>query len=149
MKNAHPKPLSATLVKVRNKYRQALAAAEQARAKTRPAGEVFVDYWIGRLKFGVGYIDCIEAVHQAATADSGLAEARDAVNTEFGDTEVVESRKAEVAKAWNKALEISRTMLEDYASVAVDQSDRGAIATMAEYIYRPLKKKVHEAEAMP
>jgi len=149
MKNAHPKPLSATLVKVRNKYRQALAAAEQARAKTRPAGEVFVDYWIGRLKFGVGYIDCIEAVHQAATAESGLAEARDAVNTEFGDTEVVESRKAEVAKAWNKALEISRTMLEDYASVAVDQSDRGAVAVMAEFIYRPLKKKVQEAEAMP
>jgi hypothetical protein len=32
--------------------------------------------------------------------------------------------------------------MESYARVAVDQSDRGAIATMAEYVYRPLKAKV-------
>lgn len=34
--------------------------------------------------------------------------------------------------------------LEAYARVARDQSDRGAIATMDEYAYRPLKAKVAE-----
>jgi hypothetical protein len=34
--------------------------------------------------------------------------------------------------------------IETLASVAKNQSDRGAIATMAEYIYRPLKRKAEE-----
>ena len=40
------------------------------------------------------------------------------------------------------ALKNARAALEAYARVAVDQSDRGAIAIMAEYVYRPLKEKV-------
>jgi hypothetical protein len=40
------------------------------------------------------------------------------------------------------ALASARRALEAYARVARDQSDRGAIATMAEYVYRPLRDKV-------
>jgi len=36
--------------------------------------------------------------------------------------------------------------LEAYARVARDQSDRGALATMAEYVYRPLQDKVAALE---
>jgi hypothetical protein len=34
--------------------------------------------------------------------------------------------------------------IETFAKVAKNQSDRGAIATMAEYVYRPLKRKLEE-----
>ena len=36
---------------------------------------------------------------------------------------------------------------EAYAQVARDRSDYGAIATMAEYVYRPLKDKVSNLSA--
>lgn len=39
-----------------------------------------------------------------------------------------------------------RAATEAYARVARDQSDRGAIATMAEYAYRPLKTKVESLD---
>jgi hypothetical protein len=47
------------------------------------------------------------------------------------------------------ALKQVRTALEAYARVAGDQSDRGAIATMAEYVYRPLKDKVAQLQKKP
>jgi len=47
------------------------------------------------------------------------------------------------------ALEQARTGLEAYARVAGDQSDRGAIATMTEYVYRPLKDKVAQLRQKP
>ncbi len=40
------------------------------------------------------------------------------------------------------ALTTARQALEAYAGVVRDQSDRGAIAVMNEYVYRPLKEKV-------
>ena len=33
-------------------------------------GDVLLDYWIGRLEFGVGYLEMIFAVRQAAIAES-------------------------------------------------------------------------------
>jgi hypothetical protein len=42
------------------------------------------------------------------------------------------------------ALSDVRQALEAYARVARDQSDRGAIATLNEFAYRPLKEKVVE-----
>jgi hypothetical protein len=82
-----------------------------------------VRYWIGRLEFGVGYLDAIALLHQAATAERQ----KDARGT--------------LRHAQN-ALRCVQAAIEAYARVARDQSDRGAIATMAEYVYRPLKTKV-------
>jgi hypothetical protein len=42
----------------------------------------------------------------------------------------------------------ARGAIESYARVARDQSDRGAIATLAEYVYRPLKRKLAELESL-
>ena len=54
-----------------------------------------------------------------------------------------EGKHAEAAATMQKAVEISRSMLESYARVAQDRSDVGSIATMSEYVYRPLKAKLH------
>ena len=39
------------------------------------------------------------------------------------------------------ALDQARAALDAYARIAQDQSDRGAIATMSEYVYRPLRAR--------
>ena len=118
-----PQPMSDELIADRNGYQQALDAAYRARAKAQPSGQSYVDYWIGRLKFGVGYLDMIAAVRSAAIAEA--------------DGKAVEAiQQAEIALA------TACQALEAYAGIARDQSDRGAIAVMNEYVYRPLQEKV-------
>lgn len=123
-------PMPAELIEDRAGYQRALDAARRAQAKSSPAGRSYVDYWVGRLEFGVGYLDTIEAVREAALAEE-------------------ENRLSEALQHAEQALSSARTALEAYARVARDQSDRGAIATMAEYVYRPLKAKTEELKAAP
>ena len=88
-------------------------------------GDVLLDYWIGRLEFGVGYQEMIFAGRQAAKAESN----------------------EEPAKAIHHAkiaLEFAYHTLTSYANVAQDRSDLGSIAMMNEYVYRPLKAKISE-----
>ena len=118
-----PQPMSDELVEDRQGYQRALEAACRAREKTQPSGRNYVDYWIGRLKFGVGYLDMISAVHRAAIAEA-------------------DRKAAEAVQQAEAALATARQALEAYAHVVRDQSDCGAIAVMNEYVYRPLKEKV-------
>lgn len=119
-----PHPLAAELAAVRCRYQRALATTRQALGKTKDdQGRRYVDYWIGRLEFGSGYLDMVEAVRRAAVAES-------------------EKKPAEALRQAETALSLARRALENYARVARDQSDRGTIATLAEYVYRPLKERV-------
>ena len=127
MKHWTPQDMPAKLLEARRGYQRALAAARRARAKSNARGYGYVDYWIGRLEFGVGYLETIEAVRAAASAE------------EAGRTDAA-SQHAQ------SALAKARGALEAYARVARDQSDRGAIATMAEYVYRPIRDKRNELE---
>ena len=118
-----PQLMSNELVEDRQGYQRALDAAYRAREKAQPSGQSYMDYWIGRLKFGIGYLDMIAAVRRAAIAEAD-GKHIDAI------------QNAEIA------LTTARQALEAYAGVVRDRSDRGAIAVMNEYVYRPLKKKV-------
>ena len=77
------------------------------------------------MEFGIGYFDCIEATRRAFSLKA-------------------EGKNAEAAEEIEHAVDISRSMLESYARVAQDRSDIGSIATMVEYVYRPLKAKAEE-----
>jgi hypothetical protein len=123
MQHWQAKPLSADLAADRRGYRRALEAARRALGKTRAAGRPYVDYWVGRLQFGIGYLDTVEAVRNAALAESA-------------------GKRADALRHAETALARARTALEAQARVARDRSDHGAIAVMAEYVYRPLKAKV-------
>ena len=118
-----PQPMSDELVTDRQGYQRALDAALRARDKAQPSRQSYVDYWIGRLKFGIGYLDMIAAVRRAAIAE-----------TDQQPTEAILQAEIALATAYQA--------LEAYADVVRDQSDRGAIAVMNEYVYRPLKDKV-------
>jgi hypothetical protein len=118
-----PQPVSDELVEDRQGYQRALDAAFRAREKAQPSGQDYVDYWIGRLRFGIGYLDMIAAVRRAAIAEA-------------------DQRPTEAIRQAKIALATACQALEAYANVVRDQSDRGAIAVMNEYVYRPLKDKV-------
>jgi len=118
-----PTPFSKELAEDRTTYRRALDAARRARMKTVPAGRPYVDYWIGRLEFGIGYLDTIEELHRAARAEA-------------------DKKSDETVRRANTALTTFRRAMEAYARVARDQSDRGTLATLAELAYRPLRDKI-------
>ncbi|MBM3475425.1 MAG: exo-alpha-sialidase [Armatimonadetes bacterium] len=123
MKHWAPGPLPPELVQDREQYREALAAAQRAKGKVKgKQGREYVDYWLGRLQFGVGYLDTIEQVRAAATAEAA-------------------GNREETVRCAQAAAETARRALEAYAGVARDRSDLGALATMNEYVWRPLRDK--------
>jgi hypothetical protein len=128
LKHYNPGPLPAELAETRLGYGRALEAARRALAKAAPGRQAYADYWVGRLEFGAGYLDAVELVRRAATADS-------------------ESKAKEARQHTEAALETARRAIDCYARVARDQSDRGAIAVLNEYVYRPLKAKSAELQA--
>ena len=85
----------------------------------------YIDYWIGRLDFGIAYLNCIESLRNAALADSA-------------------GKRGEALRHARAAVDHSREGTEAYAAIVQDQSDIGAIAVMNEHVYRPLKAKVAE-----
>ena len=118
-----PQPISDELIEDRQGYQRALDAARRAHEKTQLSGQNYVDYWIGRLQFGIRYLDMIGAVRRAAIAEA-------------------DGKPTEALRHSETALATARQALEAYADVVRDQSDRGAIAVMNEYVYRPLEEKV-------
>ncbi|RKU10282.1 hypothetical protein C6502_12080 [Candidatus Poribacteria bacterium] len=118
-----PQPMSDELVEDRQGYQRALDAAHRAREKVQPSGQSYIDYWIGRLRFGIGYLNMIAAVRRAAIAEA-------------------DGKPLDAIQNAETALATAREALEAYAEVVRDQSDRGAIAVMNEYVYRPLKEKI-------
>lgn len=126
LKNWKPGPMPADLAKDRRLYTEALESSERALRESDPRGRCdYVDYWVGRLKFAVGYFNAVDAIHRAATAEAA-----------HDNLKALEETKSAAADA--------RGALAAYALVARDQADRGAIAVMNEYVLRPLAQKVRE-----
>ena len=126
--------LSPELAQDREEFRQAQSRFKAAMDKSRPQGTAYAQYWVDRCEFAIGYIDTIESVLRAASLEQT---ARDA---EAKKEEASASKSfKEAAEQARVAFDSSQKMLETMARAAQDQSDRGALATMVEYIYRPLK----------
>jgi hypothetical protein len=109
----------AYLDQIRNGYQQALGDAEAAQAKSTPEGRKWVDFWVGRLKFAVGYVDTVEEVERASIAQSA-------------------KNHGEAVQDLFQAMETLRGAVDSYARVARNQSDRGAIAVVDEHGYHAL-----------
>ena len=113
-------PLSAELHDVRERYAAALARVGEAITVARPAGAPFARYHAERLRFAVGYLDAV-----AATREAGVAEAA--------------GRHDDALAGVSAALAHLTAAVQAYASVAADNSDRGAIASINEYCLRFLR----------
>jgi hypothetical protein len=137
-----PEPMPKELAEDRAAYRRALAAVRKVGEPSRPEGKTYVRYWIGRLEFAVKYFDAIEAVKRAATAEQAAKEAK-----AKGDAQKLRLSLAQAAEQAEAALAATVQAIEAFAGVSKDRADAGAIATMAEYVYRPLKRKAEGLRA--
>ncbi len=118
-------PMPQELAEAQCAYRRALAAARRASAKVTETGRAYVDYWLGRLRFGISYLDAVAACRLGAIAEA-------------------QGRMEEARAHARAALACATEALTAYARIARDQSDRGAIAVMNEYVIRPLRAKIEE-----
>jgi hypothetical protein len=62
--------VSAELKSVAPRYQAALDAARRAREKSTSGGRGYIEYWIGRLEFGIAYLRAIDSVRAAASAEA-------------------------------------------------------------------------------
>jgi hypothetical protein len=123
----------------REAYRRALRAVASVPEPRSDEGKAYLRYWLNRLEFAVAYFDAIELMKKAATVEKAAADAKQKNNQP--------EARAKLAEAARWAAEAQRTAfraIETFATVAKDQADRGAVATMAEYVDRPLKRKAEE-----
>ena len=128
MKHWRPDEVSEHLIGMREGYQRALNAARFAHAKSTQVGRGYTGYWLGRLEFGIGFVDTIESVRRAARAEQA-----DQTDQALEHTE--------------EAIRRARQALESYARSARNRSDVGSIAVMGEYVYRPLMDKLAEIAA--
>jgi outer membrane protein assembly factor BamB len=108
-------PLPAWLTEVKTLYTTAMNEMYRANTRAREGSRRLTLYHAKRLEFTFHFISCIESLYKAH--DPALRE---------------ESLIAAVESLYNA--------LNSYADAARDPSDRGAIALLNEYAYRPLLK---------
>ncbi len=125
MKYWTPGPAPDYMGKARREYESALEAARRAREESTPGGRWYPDFWVGRLEFAAGYVEAVETLHDAATAEAA-------------------GRFADALEQSRKALETLRQATLSYARVARTPTDLGAIAILNEYGHRALKAKMAE-----
>jgi hypothetical protein len=70
-----------------------------------------------------------------------------AAATDKGDQRTAELKLTEAIQQAQLAQTTAFRAIEALAKVAMDQADRGAVATLAEYVDRPLKRKVEDLRA--
>lgn len=109
--------------KVNDHYANAMNEMYRVNTRTREGNREYSLYLARRFEFGTEYMSCLAAVRRA-----GIAKAK-------GDNE---TRLAEL----EKAVESMHSALNALAAVARSNSDRGVIAVLNEYGYRPLKKEL-------
>jgi hypothetical protein len=113
---------------VRTHYLNAMNEMYRANTRAREGGRQFTLYYARRFEFGMEYMNAVEALRKAAIAKA--AGDKDAQITEL-----------------EKALDSIAGACNAMAAVARSQSDRGIIAVMNEYGYRPVMKLLEAADA--
>lgn len=118
-------PPPAWWAEVKTLYSKAMDEMYRGNTRARQGTRSFTLYYAKRLEFAVHYMTSIEAVRKAGVAKSQ------------GNDEL---RLAEL----EKAVEAMYNALSAYGEVARDNSDRGVIAVLNEYGYRPLKAELEK-----
>jgi len=113
-------PIAPPIIEVRGQYEHAWRLVNDVLPNVRASGRTFAEYLAARLRFAVCYLDAVEAVCEAAIAQN-------------------QSRTEQAIDQMENALTAIREGLEIFAAVVMDNSDRGAIAIMNDYAYRPIR----------
>lgn len=116
-------PPPAWMKEVRDLYAGAMDEMYRSQDRSHVAGRPFLRYYAKRLEFAYEYMSSIEATRLAGQAKKD------------GDSE-------KQIEHLEKAVEAMYNALNAYGEVARDSCDRGVIAVLNEYGYRPLKKEL-------
>lgn len=114
--------------KVRDNYLNAMNEMYRANTRAREGGRSYTLYFARRFEFAFETMNCLEAVRKA-----GIAKSKGDAETQVAELE--------------KAVESMNGALNAMAAVARSQSDRGIIAVLNEYGYRPLMKELDAVSA--
>lgn len=113
--------------KARENYLNAMNEMYRANTRAREGGRSYTLYFARRFEFAFEYMNCLAAVRKA-----GIAKSKGDAETQIAELE--------------KAVESMNGALNAMAAVARSQSDRGIIAILNEYGYRPLVKELEAAD---
>lgn len=123
MKHYRNQPVPAWWAQVRDLFGGASGEMYRANTRSRGGERDFTLYYAKRLDFALFYMNAVEAVRLA-----GIAKAK-------GDRT---AQKEQLEKAEEALYTASNTLAE----VARDQSDRGVLAILDAYAFRPLRKEL-------
>ncbi|QDU31529.1 hypothetical protein ETAA8_66880 [Anatilimnocola aggregata] len=121
-------PAPAWWGKVRESYLNAMNEMYRANTRAREGSRSYTLHLARRYEFGFEYMNCVQAVRAA-----GLAKKK-------GDKEM------QIAEL-EKAIDSINGACNALAAVARNNSDRGTIAVLNAYVYRPLVKELEAADA--
>jgi len=113
---------------VRTNYLNAMNEMYRANTRAREGGRQFTLWYARRFEFAMEYMNVVEALRKA-----GIAKRKGNKDEQIAELE--------------KALDSLTAACNAMAAVARSQSDRGIIAVMNEYGYRPVTKLLEEADA--
>lgn len=116
-----------TLKEARTNYLNAMNEMYRANTRAREGGRAFTLYYARRFEFGFEFINALES-----TWNAGIAKRKGDKDTQIAELE--------------KAIDSVTNACNAMAAVARSPSDRGVIAVMNEYGYRPLLKLLEEAD---
>jgi hypothetical protein len=113
---------------VRTNYLNAMNEMYRANTRAREGGRQFTLWYARQFEFGMEYMNVVEALRKA-----GIAKRKGNKDEQIAELE--------------KALDSITGACNAIAATARSQSDRGVIAVMNEYGYRPVTKLLEEADA--
>ena len=125
---ASDEPPPAWWGEVRTNYLNAMNEMYRANTRAREGGRQFTLWYARRFEFGMEYMNVVEALRKA-----GIAKRKGNKDEQIAELE--------------KALDSITGACNAIAATARSQSDRGIIAVMNEYGYRPVTKLLEEADA--
>jgi len=124
---AQATPAPAWWSKVRDLYLGGMNEMYRANTRARDGGRSYSLYLARRCEFGYEYMNCIDATRSAATAR---------------DKKDPKEQRAQL----EKAVESMNAACVALSAIARDPSDRGMIAVLNEFGYRPLQKELEKLE---
>ena len=122
MKHYRDRPVPPWWTEVKRLYNEAMIEMFRGKDRARLAGRPFILYFAKRAEFGVQYMTSVEALRLAAQAKAK------------GDNE-------KMLEQLEIALEAMYNGIDALRTVARDNSDRGLIAVLNQYGYKPLLKE--------
>lgn len=124
---AQSTPAPAWWSKVRDHYLNAMNEMYRVNTRARDGGRSYSLYLARRCEFGYEYINCVDAIRSAAIAR---------------DKKDVKEQRAQL----EKAVESMNAACDALSAISRDPNDRGMIAILNEFGYRPLQKELEKLD---